>query len=354
MATVDPKKVGTAAPTANTPKATPLAPDFGTVLQQKIGAMYDAQQQARLNQWYAERDKGIGDLNRQIGDVGTQYADLRSQADVNANQNMRALNEKMASQGLATSGENITGMISQNNARMKALGDLSTAEGKAKDDLGRQIADLNDPSKVQKIYDDIAAQRSSAQYDAFIKADEVNARNKETEYQHGRDTVMDKRYADETAYSHNRDKISDTRYTQETAYAHGRDKIADARYKDETAYNRKITEREWNQMSPAEKQRMALQYQYSKKLGSGGGGGGGGSSKKSTSTKKTASSQVNYSKGSKGEARPTTAQQYISKEMRLGDPVNAYKISMAQTNAKRKAAGLKPIKVDPKMKGYEW
>lgn len=94
-------------------------------------------------------------------------------------------------------------------------------------------------------------------------------------------------YAGDRSYNYNvgRDKVADNqwqkeydyrKYTDDRSYNYTKT-IDDRNFKYQQSRDKRqdfVTDREWNQMSPAEKQRMALQYSYSKKGSSGGGGGG--------------------------------------------------------------------------------
>jgi hypothetical protein len=150
------------------------------------------------------------------------------------------------------------------------------------------------------------------------------ASNRDFGYNQYRDNVGDTRYANDTAYNRYRDQVGDTRYADETAYNRNRDtlgdqyrdkrdSINDSRYTDETTYNRSQdalnrkdsnywnqiaqnnntrdynrsvleSDRNWNQMSPADKMKMAAEFYYSQKGKKASGGGGGGRSSSSSSS----------------------------------------------------------------------
>lgn len=250
----------------------------------QVNAMYNAQKQAQLQQFYNQRDKAVGQINQQKAELEPMYAGKRNQADVVSNQNMMALKEQMAAQGLQSSGENVTATVGANNARLGALAELNMQQQQQTNDLDRRIADINDPGEEMAITNAIEAQRMQALYDAGIRADEVG-------YQRGRDLIGDQRYADETKYNRGRDTISDKRYADETKYSRGRDKVGDNQWNQQFQYGKsqdKLAEawrqKEWSQMSPAEKQREALNLANSLKL-KGSSGGGGGSRGRSSSSK---------------------------------------------------------------------
>lgn len=132
------------------------------------------------------------------------------------------------------------------------------------------------------------------------------ASNRDFGYNQYRDNVGDTRYADETAYNRNRDtlgdqyrdkrdSINDARYTDETTYNRSQDALnrKDSNYWNQIAqnnntrdYNRSVLEsdRNWNQMSPADKMKMAAEFYYSQKGKKASGGGGGGRSSSSSSS----------------------------------------------------------------------
>jgi hypothetical protein len=129
-----------------------------------------------------------------------------------------------------------------------------------------QIGDLNAQRATQIAQltnDEMWKDKNYSLQDRAQKYSEYNS-DRSYNYQAGRDKIGDQRYNTEWNYNVGRDKLADTRYDSETQYNHGRDKLDD-----------QWREKEWNQMSPAEKARMALQYSYSKKASGGGGGGGG-------------------------------------------------------------------------------
>jgi hypothetical protein len=138
-----------------------------------------------------------------------------------------------------------------------------------------QVGDLNAQRATQiaqQANDLVWRDKEFGLQDRAQKYSEYNS-DRSYNYQAGRDKIGDQRYNTEWKYNVGRDQLADKRYNSETKYNHGRDKINDA-----------WRQKEWSQMSPAEKARMALQYSYSKKGSGGGGGGGGRRGKKTTST----------------------------------------------------------------------
>jgi hypothetical protein len=189
------------------------------------------------------------------------------------------------------------------------------------------------------------------QYDLSRRSQMFNeySSNRDYNYGVGRDKVADQQWNKQ----YNRGVYESDRSYK---YQQGRDKVDDA-----------WKQKEWSQMSPAEKQQMALQYSYSQKLkGSSGGGGGGRSSRshkgssgkggkggKGNSKGKTLSNGDTYLHYGYNEARPTTVSQYVAKEYRTNDPETYRRAAFDRYNEQRKAAGLKPIPYTPS-KGYEY
>lgn len=195
--------------------------------------------------------------------------------------------------------------------------------------------------------------------------------NQDKQYDLQRRSTLFNEYASNRDYNYGvgRDKVADSQWNKQYnrgvyesdrsyKYQQGRDKVNDS-----------WRQKEWSQMSPAEKQQMALQYSYSQKLkGSSGGGGGGGrsGSRRGSSGRGRSGSKNNYTQKGQplkngdtylhygyNEARPTTVSQYVSKEYRTNDPETYRKAAFERYNEQRKAAGLKPIPYTPS-KGYEF
>lgn len=165
-----------------------------------------------------------------------------------------------------------------------------------------QVGDLNAQRATQiaqQANDLVWRDKEFGLQDRAQKYNEYNS-DRGFNYQAGRDKIGDQRYNTEWNYNVGRDKISDQRYTAETNYSHGRDKIDDA-----------WRQKEWSQMSPAEKARMALQYSYSKKASGGGGGGGGGrgrSGSRSSGRSSSSSRSNSHSTKSNKKTNSSTAQ----------------------------------------------
>lgn len=180
-----------------------------------------------------------------------------------------------------------------------------------------QIGDLNAQRATQiaqQANDLVWRDKEFSLQDRGQKYNEYNS-DRNYDYQAGRDTIADKRYQTEWDYNTGRDKVADQRYADETKYNHGRDTLADKRYTEETKYSHgrdkvddQWRQKEWSQMSPAEKQRMAQQYAYSKKASGGGGGGGGRRSSRSSKSSGSSHSNSHSTKSNKKKNTSNTAQ----------------------------------------------
>jgi hypothetical protein len=159
-----------------------------------------------------------------------------------------------------------------------------------------QVGDLNAQRATQiatQANDLVWRDKEFGLQDRAQKYSEYNS-DRGYNYQAGRDKIGDQRYQSEWNYNVGRDKISDKRYTDETNYSHNRDKVDDA-----------WREKEWSQMSPAEKARMALQYSYSKKASSSGRRGSNSSSRRRSSSSSSSSSKSAASTNAKNKTSKT-------------------------------------------------
>ena len=237
-------------------QVTPKAPGFDqdAYLQRaqgQVNSIYNQQKAAQLATFNAERNKGIGLVNQQKAEVAPQYADKRNQTDVVNAQNVSRLREVMASNGISSSGENVTANVGLQSARQGALSQLNLQEQQTNNDFNRQITDINNPDRINAMVAQLESQRSQAMYDATNRADEIG-------YSRGRDAVGDTRYADETQYNRGRDTIGDQRYASETKYSHGRDTVADTRYNQQFNYQTgrdKTGDAQWQQQYDYQKGR---------------------------------------------------------------------------------------------------
>jgi hypothetical protein len=134
---------------------------------QKLNSIYDSQRKAQLDQLKAQRDRAIGQLNKQKTDLAPVYQAQRNQADVVNAQNVNRLRELMAANGINASGESLTTQANLASSRQNALNDINTQENQAVSAIDRQIADANDPSVEQAINNQIENARAQALLDAY-------------------------------------------------------------------------------------------------------------------------------------------------------------------------------------------
>jgi hypothetical protein len=241
--------------------------DMQNQMNTQVNSIYDKQKQAQLAQLQASRDKAVGNINYQKSLVAPQYQGMKNQTDTTNLQNVKKLQEIMASNGLNATGENVSATAAMNNERVNSLNKLNLQEQQTMNDFERQISDLMNPAEENALIAAIEAQRSQALYDGSNRAQDVgysryrdqvgdyrydsdraynqgrdtiadNRYNNEWNYGINRDTENDKRYYDERNYGRGRDALSDRRYDDETKYSRGRDALSDRRYDDETKYNR--------------------------------------------------------------------------------------------------------------------
>lgn len=239
------------------PKApqAPQAPAFDQAaymaqMQSQVNSIYDQQKQAQLSQYYVSRDKALGQVNQQKAEVAPQYQSARNQADVVSAQNVQRLREMMASNGLQSSGENVTANVGLQNARQNSLNRLNLQEQQINNDFNRQISDLNNPAQEQALVAALEAQRSQALFDSSMRADEVG-------YSRNRDATMDNRYNNEFAYQQSRDTVGDQQWQTQFDYGQsidnrnfdyqqGRDKIGDSQWNKQFDYGQSVDNRNFN------------------------------------------------------------------------------------------------------------
>jgi hypothetical protein len=214
-----------------------------------VNGIYDQQKNAQLAALRAQRDKAVGNINHQKSLVAPQYQGMRNQADVTSQQNVKKLQEIMASNGLNATGENVSATAAMNNERVNSLNKLNLQEQQTMNDFERQITDLMNPADENAMIAALEAQRSQALYDAHNRSQDVGYSryrdqvgdyryDSDRAYNQGRDTIADNRYNNEWNYGISRDAENDKRYYDERDYGRGRDAIGDRRYDDETKYNR--------------------------------------------------------------------------------------------------------------------
>jgi len=139
-------------------------------LSNKLNQVYDQQRKTQLDQLRQQRDKAIGGFNQQKKELAPVYQNQRNQADVVNAQNVTRLRELMAANGINASGENLTTQANMASSRQSALGEITNNENMAYRDIDRQIAEVNDPSREQSIYNNIETERSKALADAYAQS----------------------------------------------------------------------------------------------------------------------------------------------------------------------------------------
>ncbi len=197
--------------------------NFANDYLSQLNAIYDQQRQAQLQQYTAQRDKSIGQINQQKAELAPAYADKRNQADVVNAQNVQKLRELMAANGLSGSGENVTSQTALGSARQGALSQLNLQEQQQRNDYDRRISDLNDPSELNAMMAALEADRMRATADAQRYANEQS-------YQRERDSVEDGWRQNQWNYQAGRDQIGDNRYNQQFGYQQQRDQVGDSQW----------------------------------------------------------------------------------------------------------------------------
>lgn len=198
---------------------------------------YDKYSQ-NINNMYNTATAGIDktqEADRKI--AAQQYTGMRNQSSVNAAKNQMALKEQMAAQGLNRSGDNITGSVNINNQRSNDINTVNNEEQ-------NYYAKL-DQEKYKRVQD-LEMQKQQALMNAMYRAEDNSYKDKQFDYQVGRDEISDGRYDKEWQYQTDRDKVSDDRYNKEWDYNTGRDKINDDRYNKEWDYNTNKDQKEWD------------------------------------------------------------------------------------------------------------
>lgn len=147
-----------------------MAVQISKEVSSKINNIYDQQKKAQLAQLQSARDNALRGLNQQKTETNQSAYSNRNQADVVNAQSVQRLREFMASRGLSSSGENVSGQIALGSARQNALNDINTSQQNALSDINNQIANVNDPGQQNSITADIEARRSQALLDAYQQA----------------------------------------------------------------------------------------------------------------------------------------------------------------------------------------
>lgn len=177
-----------------------------------------------------------------LGQLDPLYQQSLKQLQANQTQQQNQSGQVAASRGLGHSG---LAADSLNKIAIATQGNMANLNAQRMTQASQMAQDLVNQDKMYDL------QRRGQLYSEYSDGRDYN-------YNVGRDKVADSQW--QKTYDYN--KFIDNRNYN---YQRQRDKRQDF-----------VTDREWNNMSPAEKQQMALQYSYSQKLkGSSGGGGGG-------------------------------------------------------------------------------
>jgi hypothetical protein len=122
-------------------------------------------------------------------------------------------------------------------------------------------------------------------------------------------------------------------------YQTSRDKVSDSQWQKQFDYTKLTTDREWNQMSPAEKARMALQASYAKKSSGGGGGGSSSRGRRSSGSRKNTSTKPSTPVTNSTTPKKTTYQNpldtyynnpYVTAGQKTGSPYLSNPLPPAQ------------------------
>lgn len=138
----------------------------------EVNKLYDLQKQNQLAELRKQRDTAIGKLNQQKNVTRQDYYNQKNQADVVQAQGVQRLRELMASNGISTSGDNLTLNARANSDRMNTLGALNQQEQAKMNDYDSQISDWNSPSRDEAIVNAIETERTRALMDAQNQARE--------------------------------------------------------------------------------------------------------------------------------------------------------------------------------------
>lgn len=225
--------------------------------------------------------------------VAAQLDPLFNRAVQNVNQAKYA-NDVQAGQVAAARGLGHSGLAADqlNKIAIAAQGQIGDLNAQRATQLAQQANDLVWRDK------EYALQDRSQKYSEFSD-------NRNYNYQVGRDKVTDKQWKTQFDYT----KSIDTR---DFNYQKSRDKVED-----------QWRQKEWIQMSPAEKARMALEYSYNKRLKASSGGRGGSSGNRrrsSSSSSRSSGSNKNTSIKKPSGSYNTAFDQYAQRQRNIYMP----------------------------------
>lgn len=221
------------------PKAPVYNPEKNLQQNQKyVNQLYDQQTQSEIARLQASRDSALGVINQQKANVAPQYQSMRNQTDAVNMQNVQRLREVMASNGLTTSGENVTAQVAQNNTRQNSINSLNLQEQQTVDDLNRRIVDLQNPANEQALTSALEAERTKALLNSYNQSNE-------------------------TTYNRYRDSVGDYYSDQGIYYQQQRDKVGDNQWQQSFDYNKSIDQRNFDYTKQtAETERAWREYTY--------------------------------------------------------------------------------------------
>ena len=217
----------------------------------QINNLYNQQREAELARYRATRDKAVGQLNQQKAQVTPQYQGMRNQADAVNLQNVQKLREIMAANGLNATGENVTAQTNMANQRQNSINSLNLQEQQTMDDFERRIADYNNQDEENAMIAAIEAERSRALMGGYGQANDNYWRQKEFDYQIGRDSVNDSRWQQQFGYQTGRDNVNDSRWQQQFDYQKQQEQ-AERAWREYTFNNLSASEREQLELTKAQ------------------------------------------------------------------------------------------------------
>jgi hypothetical protein len=135
--------------------------------QTRINAMYGAQQKAQLGALQQQQADAMRGYNQTKKNNAVTYQGQRNAADVTNAQNVQAMREAMAANGIQASGENITAQAGLAGQRQSALSGITAQQNQANQDAYNQIADIMSPSQKQAILNNISAQKAQSLHDSY-------------------------------------------------------------------------------------------------------------------------------------------------------------------------------------------
>jgi hypothetical protein len=141
--------------------------------QKKINDMYNQQKTAKITEYTNARNKAVGELNNQKKEIIPTFQAKRNEADVVNRQNVQALRESMAVNGLLSSGENVSAQVGLGAARQNALNDINVEQQNTERDFATRLSALNDPGEQNRVIQEIETLRSQALLEAYNRQQQL-------------------------------------------------------------------------------------------------------------------------------------------------------------------------------------